>query len=168
MKRATGLRGAFFINGDISIHALVKRATNFFRGDPYYPPHFNPRPREEGDSQRHQATVDVKISIHALVKRATAYFLGAVRVQFISIHALVKRATNGISFQNDSIKISIHALVKRATRLPLCFDTPSGEHFNPRPREEGDAATHVLMLSRGHFNPRPREEGDPIRCRAWV
>ena len=49
MKRATGLRGAFFINGDISIHALVKRATK----------------------RVCRAVQVVDISIHALVKRAT-------------------------------------------------------------------------------------------------
>ena len=49
VKRATGLRGAFFINGDISIHALVKRATMLGL--------------VEGTGWN--------ISIHALVKRAT-------------------------------------------------------------------------------------------------
>ena len=55
----------------ISIHALVKRATN-------------------------NAKYDLKrliISIHALVKRATSLLLFSFLIAVISIHALVKRAT---------------------------------------------------------------------------
>ena len=55
MKRATGLRGAFFINGDISIHALVKRATLVVKSS---------------DDEE-------EISIHALVKRATTIAIRA-------------------------------------------------------------------------------------------
>ena len=56
----------------ISIHALVKRATDFFRArKKYYP-----------------------ISIHALVKRATRIIAVSYQAANISIHALVKRATS--------------------------------------------------------------------------
>ena len=48
-EEGDGLRGAFFINGDISIHALVKRATDW---ESNFPDMYD-------------------ISIHALVKRAT-------------------------------------------------------------------------------------------------
>ena len=34
------------------------------------------------------------------------------------------------------------------------------QHFNPRPREEGDAVAHTGTVSDVDFNPRPREEGD--------
>ena len=50
MKRATAPR---FYKGDtiaISIHALVKRATEPLHSDSESDMHFNPRPREEGDS----------------------------------------------------------------------------------------------------------------------
>ena len=56
---------------DISIHALVKRATKL-----------------RYCTERARA-----ISIHALVKRATVKRIDKVANQAISIHALVKRAT---------------------------------------------------------------------------
>ena len=65
------MRGAFFINGDISIHALVKRAT---------------LPAE-------CSCTSFQISIHALVKRATDIWQKNSAGVAISIHALVKRAT---------------------------------------------------------------------------
>ena len=57
---------------DISIHALVKRATAKTASD----------------------TPDKAISIHALVKRATSSNDKFTSSNFISIHALVKRATS--------------------------------------------------------------------------
>ena len=77
------------------------------------------------------------ISIHALVKRATTNGIGANICGYISIHALVKRATLTDTTTYNTTEISIHALVKRATfgvRERLIFR----QHFNPRPREEGD------------------------------
>ena len=59
-------------SGSISIHALVKRATNLPVISSY--------------------SLD-KISIHALVKRATKVPVEKPDGQEISIHALVKRAT---------------------------------------------------------------------------
>ena len=55
----------------ISIHALVKRATNQLSGLICARFNFNPRPREEGDILRAGKKGDAAISIHALVKRAT-------------------------------------------------------------------------------------------------
>ena len=34
------------------------------------------------------------------------------------------------------------------------------QHFNPRPREEGDAVNYSYCKTVCDFNPRPREEGD--------
>ena len=56
---------------DISIHALVKRAT----------------------AQYNKDNETRGISIHALVKRATVWAYAWCRLGSISIHALVKRAT---------------------------------------------------------------------------
>ena len=56
---------------DISIHALVKRAT----------------------AQQYEAQLTRIISIHALVKRATYHTVFTKAQYNISIHALVKRAT---------------------------------------------------------------------------
>ena len=80
--------------GDISIHALVKRATARITPTTVYYNNFNPRPRKEGDAQVLNASWDkIFISIHALVKRATALGYASAHGDPISIHALVKRAT---------------------------------------------------------------------------
>ena len=85
------------MDGFISIHALVKRATygagkvSVGLGDFNPRPReegdivngirdildedFNPRPREEGDVTHAQLALGVVISIHALVKRATQKLL---------------------------------------------------------------------------------------------
>ena len=123
---------------NISIHALVKRATfrnirrtwadlnfnprpreegDFFGGIRYLKSdYFNPRPREEGDLLKIGAKSNkIVISIHALVKRATEYILRLKHSLIISIHALVKRATPKTFSRIIPTAISIHALVKRAT-----------------------------------------------------
>ena len=81
-------------NKNISIHALVKRAT-YMPNIPFSPAtHFNPRPREEGDQCGYIFYPVCWISIHALVKRATRFIVFIILRLCISIHALVKRATN--------------------------------------------------------------------------
>ena len=84
----------------ISIHALVKRATDDCVKRLILAKNFNPRPREEGDPFLYVISSKFnRISIHALVKRATEYVLRLKHSLIISIHALVKRATmaeNGI------------------------------------------------------------------------
>ena len=100
---------------DISIHALVKRATCL-------------------KLRLYQSCM---ISIHALVKRATTPPKLYVTFLQISIHALVKRATYDMPTIYCEQQISIHALVKRATSET--FNTLSIRfYFNPRPRKEGD------------------------------
>ena len=49
VKRATELQAELYINKGISIHALVKRATQLRFILFLYSSYFNPRPREEGD-----------------------------------------------------------------------------------------------------------------------
>ena len=126
--------------GGISIHALVKRATNCSALEVTCESNFNPRPREEGDSERMRTYVSGAISIHALVKRATRLLQTRLSSHGISIHALVKRATN-------ILKV-----------CGIC-----GCDFNPRPREEGDRIVNIVHTAAVHFNPRPREEGDDTR-----
>ena len=119
VKRATKLLCFLRYARFISIHALVKRAT-------------------------HAATdkaLDAMISIHALVKRATCgYFRrkqdrnnfnprpreegdltkkAGIALARISIHALVKRATYYFPPNFQLAVISIHALVKRATYVTV-------------------------------------------------
>ena len=71
MKRATKGGKIQLSAKVISIHALVKRATDVS---------FN-------------ASYIERISIHALVKRATVFTKARYNIDNISIHALVKRAT---------------------------------------------------------------------------
>ena len=124
--------------GNISIHALVKRATVPASHSAEMSGNFNPRPREEGDfTQITGKEVCVCISIHALVKRATTVAETISTLMHISIHALVKRATRIDSQSYKAECISIHALVKRATRGIFLFSFLTF-YFNPRPREEGD------------------------------
>ena len=50
VKRATEIHGIIKNNEIISIHALVKRATSSFASVIISSNYFNPRPRKEGDS----------------------------------------------------------------------------------------------------------------------
>ena len=139
MKRATRQIEALQTQISISIHALVKRATSTHSPLSFCLPHFNPRPREEGDlslnislvcssdfNPRPREEGDVfsgrcvaviEISIHALVKRATTAVAVYIAESSISIHALVKRATLINLVFCRTRTISIHALVKRATMI---------------------------------------------------
>ena len=94
MKRATDSPFKNIQFPDISIHALVKRATFLSLLTPFVPHDFNPRPREEGDLLSGSVILYFfVISIHALVKRATSIGYYLFHSSGISIHALVKRAT---------------------------------------------------------------------------
>ena len=73
----------------------------------------------------------------------------------------MKRATQQGKRKGTERNISIHALVKRATQSTKLLGSQSG-NFNPRPREEGDAAINPDMAGDFDFNPRPREEGDKL------
>ena len=79
MKRATRHGDWHFKKSDISIHALMKRATMQsilpIFGDFY----FNPRPHEEGDRAAQKNFHGASISIHALMKRATYQVCGYVK-----------------------------------------------------------------------------------------
>ena len=121
----------------ISIHALVKRATQmlwFVLRIWYY---FNPRPREEGDilkilsliillyfnpRPREEGDLVTLCKICSMWFQSTPSWRGRRRSSttcpyraIISIHALVKRATFIPFWMSPKEFISIHALVKRAT-----------------------------------------------------
>ena len=59
MKRATSCPIVSIFGSNISIHALVKRATYIYFVDTSVNNNFNPRPREEGD---------VSLTVHKGVK----------------------------------------------------------------------------------------------------
>ena len=93
VKRATDMLANAERHRGISIHALVKRATYNCWREKNDGINFNPRPREEGDPLAEPTSVPISISIHALVKRATIIDNRSCAAEDISIHALVKRAT---------------------------------------------------------------------------
>ena len=166
----------------ISIHALVKRATKAvwlrLRTDFY----FNPRPREEGDkplsfirsnSLIFQSTPSWRgrLTEFIIPTKQLLYFNPRPREEgdpletvegkascLISIHALVKRATFVefvVIFQKT---ISIHALVKRATKKGKVW-YGNGIYFNPRPREEGDHRNNPKRRNLWGFQSTPSWRG---------
>ena len=116
MKRATAEAEKNGQPNNISIHALVKRATTAAVYKEMHKIYFNPRPREEGDKNSSK------------IMKSPFDFNPRPREEgdvVLSVPVCV------------SSIISIHALVKRAT-LSLSAINPFVNHFNPRPREEGD------------------------------
>ena len=82
------------VAGDISIHALVKRATSFITSEYNDYIDFNPRPREEGDISPATATLSKgDFNPRPREEGDLSLFIGFNSVD-ISIHALVKRATS--------------------------------------------------------------------------
>ena len=100
----------------ISIHALVKRATEYIQF----------------------IHVPETISIHALVKRATCGNASIhVDAAHISIHALVKRAT-GLADSSNGSKGDFNPRPREEGDRLHRVGIPCRPYFNPRPREEGD------------------------------
>ena len=118
VKRATKFRKSLSPDEDISIHALVKRATAQSQCTWCRTSYFNPRPREEGDG------------LGVCMVQARFNFNPRPREEGDSLSAEINRSARFIS---------IHALVKRATTFTL-FLPSTTFNFNPRPREEGDQA----------------------------
>ena len=101
----------------ISIHALVKRATIYDYHTCGIVPHFNPRPRKEGDADVARSPTKL-VYFNPRPRKEGDHFFGHFfwRCVLISIHALVKRATSEALQIFFKLAISIHALVKRATQ----------------------------------------------------
>ena len=140
MKRATNASTAMQMQWQISIHALVKRATIFTLTIAMVFQYFNPRPREEGDIVDLSHDKFIHISIHALVKRATT-----------------RRPDMQVSYSHFNPRPREEGDKRKE------LVTRSTIYFNPRPREEGDVLTAQGAVIATHFNPRPREEGDISR-----
>ena len=107
----------------ISIHALVKRATE----------------------RRFHFCGCRNISIHALVKRATTLVLSVGRTLQISIHALVKRATF-CRWNMTQNRGNFNPRPREEGDLDMLTLVLSVGNFNPRPREEGDVSTYQSIL----------------------
>ena len=126
----------------VSIHALLRRATQRYFLSPKACAGFNPRPPAEGDGLRSAPhSRPSAVSIHALLRRATVVsiigrvllprfnprppaegdFQGRVRcncLRPVSIHALLRRATIRWCDLVHLVQVSIHALLRRATPFP--------------------------------------------------
>ena len=119
VKRATIADTSTVLEILISIHALVKRATNQAVNDYRKYPHFNPRPREEGDN------IDCCLFIFL------SYFNPRPREEGDDGKLLPKQIKGDFNPRPreegddweanfpDMYDISIHALVKRATARSL-------------------------------------------------
>jgi len=114
-RRATPQRCTGILRGRISIHALARRATWAYLRHRCLSLYFNPRPRTEGDQEKHLLTKIEDISIHALARRATETNMQMLQTADISIHALARRATIPHKQYSANEVISIHALARRAT-----------------------------------------------------
>ena len=119
----------------------MKRATDKKEKIVYNEKHFNPRPREEGDSEP------------VIVCSASFYFnprpreegdIGTVAIERCTYYFNPRPREEGDAFYDVCKSVQID--------------------FNPRPREEGDQSVPLGFPQFCDFNPRPREEGD-CKCR---
>ena len=115
MKRATKIKIYKDGTTNISIHALVKRATSRLSIRSARSSNFNPRPREEGDVMQRAFDPLNMISIHALVKRAT---VRKRNVESVGLHFNPRPREEGDNGRYNNVWYY--------------------GNFNPRPREEGD------------------------------
>ncbi len=125
---------------EISIHALVGRATN--RG-----------------GKRGRLWF---ISIHALVGRATI-----MTTLLTTIRVFQSTPSWGGRLIFDSTLMITHSLFQSTPswggRLLIAWTNLIWLYFNPRPRGEGDAHCRRFVKRQCYFNPRPRGEGDLCR-----
>ena len=140
---------------EISIHALVKRATIAYRVVLIPEVYFNPRPRKEGDL----------FNAHCL--QHSSYFnprprkegdQGCLRGYYSASHFNPRPRKEGdlqsLIKRLMITAISIHALVKRATE-PLHNVSESYMYFNPRPRKEGDRELLLSLTLKAVFQSTP-------------
>ena len=189
MKRATIDLAHVKNYSPISIHALVKRATNSGKPLVYSHDNFNPRPREEGDSRLRFSWRDPVYFNPRPREEGDALTAFEMQLkQFISIHALVKRATLIQVLYQQLWEFQSTPSWRGRLATGKIAQSASTD-FNPRPREEGDGSVNRWLIFRlifqstpswrgrpkdefissdykTNFNPRPREEGD--RHKNWL
>ena len=102
--------------GQVSTHALARRATVRRRHRPAAWRSFDPRPRAEGDRGRAGKNSRGVVSTHALARRATRRDALAVEMSAVSTHALARRATRRRRSLAATRRVSTHALARRATQ----------------------------------------------------
>ena len=132
MKRATSLKSKTGGQHNISIHALMKRATLSIYRYYHYTPHFNPRPHEEGDCKIRQGCRSRQNFNPRPHEEGDNLARSRMRLSGISIHALMKRATG--------YKIRSY---------------PTNSNFNPRPHEEGDGVQNDIFILSEIFQSTP-------------
>ncbi len=162
MWRATQTLYGSWLFGEISILALVWRATDFIHRSTHCSWQFQSSPSCGG--RRFQC---ISFILYLIFQSSPScggrlFTISSNSTKLtISILALVWRATITTNQKSWKPRISILALVWRATpypELPLL----NLFNFNPRPRVEGDKTRLYDSIEQNHFNPRPRVEGDRL------
>ena len=125
---------------DISIHALVKRATR------------KSLPLKHG----------CFISIHALVKRATSFHC-LYNTPFLYFNPRPREEGDIVINGSWRYPSNFNPRPREEGDSPRKNFVLLFKHFNPRPREEGDVIPRRFIFKQAYFNPRPREEGDCSR-----
>ncbi len=126
MKRATGKYFRLASYNDISIHALVKRATRNDRFTTAADGNFNPRPREEGDLTVYRCSA-FQLNFNPRPREE-----GDNRPEIFIVES------NNFNPRPREEGDSFHCLYYI---VPL--------YFNPRPREEGDKFLIDRFIKRG-------------------
>ena len=100
--------------------------------------HFNPRPREEGDSTA-SALWTLSVYFNPRPREEGDYVAAGSRLSYFHFNPRPREEgdVSDVSQTVIELTISIHALVKRATWRARTSHPVRG-YFNPRPREEGD------------------------------
>ena len=148
-----------YISG-ISIHALAKRATSLYRFLPLKTV-FQSTP-----SRRGRQSLPLFFTSTFVIFQSTPSRRGRRATTTPPTSIVIFQSTPSRRGRQPLKKIiteriiSIHALAKRAT-----FSEPSLHqayaHFNPRPREEGDAINTALLHAKSLFQSTPSRRGRP-------
>ena len=138
MKRATTNNVFFPFSLTISIHALVKRATNIcgYGNKSYY------------------------ISIHALVKRATFWWVIFNRY-YTNFNPRPREEGDRVCFKIKAFAYHFNPRPREEGDLSSFNQILKNLDFNPRPREEGDLRLTAIQEVRTIFQSTPSWRGRP-------
>ena len=106
--------------------------------------YFNPRPREGGDHLEWKGVYGCRISIHAPARGATKLRQYLSTIQTISIHAPARGATFGGRLEDFRPKFQ--STPPRGGRPRPVRAMRRTRYFNPRPREGGDSKDAQFYL----------------------
>ena len=132
----------------------MKRATLTCRSMQVILSDFNPRPREEGDTQYRQCHYGFSYFNPRPREEGDIinFFVECVLCDFNPRPREEGDARLDVQVRHG--RISIHALVKRATRTACPYKSYL-DYFNPRPREEGDVGVQATAAHSVTFQSTP-------------